>query len=104
MKKILGMVLGLLLFVPLAFAGNEVITPQVTGMAPTDTKIVDVCVTAPITLSYGSDQFPLPSSSKPITIQSLDIPKVGSGHEILKYIYSSVSVSAYPEIVVVDEP
>lgn len=45
MKKILGMVVGLMLFVPLVFAGNEVITPQVTGMAPTDTEIVDVCVT-----------------------------------------------------------
>ena len=41
----MGMVVGLLLLVPLAFAGNEVITPQVTGMEPTDTAMVDVCVT-----------------------------------------------------------
>jgi hypothetical protein len=45
MKKLLGIVVGLLVFAPLIFASNEVIAPQVTGMQPTDTETVKVCVT-----------------------------------------------------------
>ena len=45
MKKILGILALFVLVVPMALAGDEVITPQVAGMQPTDIVTIEVCVT-----------------------------------------------------------